>query len=93
MASIPQVFISHSSMDTWIAKQIATLIGQCGATCFLDEADVQIGDDFEDKIREAANASGELLVLLTPWAIERPYIWLEMGVFWEEAHCWRFTWH
>jgi hypothetical protein len=81
-SSAHQVFISHSSTDTWIAKQIANYIGDCGAACFLDESSVQIGDDFEEKIREAASASGELLVLLTPWAVDRPYIWLEMGAFW-----------
>ena len=48
----------------------------------MDESNVQIGDDFEEKIREAANASDELLVLLTPWAIDRPYIWVELGAFW-----------
>jgi hypothetical protein len=82
MSSTHQVFISHSSTDTWVARQIGKYIGDCGAACFLDESSIQIGDDFEEKIREAANASGELLVLLTPWAVNRPYIWLEMGVFW-----------
>ena len=40
------------------------------------------GDDFEERIIAAANSSSELLVLLTPWATTRPYIWLEMGLFW-----------
>ena len=82
VSSSHQVFISHSSTDTWVARQIANYICTCGASCFLDESNVQIGDDFEEKIREAANASNELLVLLTPWAIDRPYVWLEMGAFW-----------
>lgn len=79
---LPQVFISHSSIDTWVARQIATYIEQCGATFFLDEADIKHGDDFEEVIRKAAHASTELLVLLTPWSTTRPYIWLEMGIFW-----------
>src|ERR1043166_2290014 len=82
MSSTHQVFISHSSTDTWVARQIANYIAACGASCFLDESNVQIGDDLEEKIREAANASDELLVLLTPWAIDRPYIWVELGAFW-----------
>lgn len=48
----------------------------------MDKADIDQGDDFEEKIREAAQASNELLVLLTPWSIQRPYIWLELGLFW-----------
>jgi hypothetical protein len=34
------VFVSHSSADTWVAKQIAREIEACGATPFLDEAQV-----------------------------------------------------
>ena len=40
------------------------------------------GDDFEERILEAVRASDELLVLLTPWSIKRPYIWLEIGAVW-----------
>ncbi len=77
-----QVFVSHSSMDTWVAKQIANKIKRCGAGYFLDEADLARGDDFEKKIRQAAKASREMIVLLTPWAFSRPFIWLEIGAFW-----------
>ena len=80
----PQVFISHSSKDTWVARQIADRISACGAGTFLDEADVAYGDDFDDKIIAAADHSIELLVLLTPWALTRPYIWIEIGLFLNE---------
>jgi len=82
VADAPLVFISHSSADTWVAKQIAERIRACGAEVFLDEADIAHGDDFDQKIVQAAKAASELLVLLTPWATNRPYIWLEIGVFW-----------
>lgn len=80
-----QVFISHSSVDTWVARQIAHSVEERGATYFLDEADMEYGDDFEDKILAAVRASQELLVLLTPWAIKRPYIWLEIGAIWGQG--------
>ncbi len=53
-----------------------------GGETFLDEADIEYGDDFEDRILAAARDSKELLVLLTPWALKRPYIWLEIGAVW-----------
>ncbi len=53
-----------------------------GAKTFLDEADIEYGDDFEERILQAVRASQELLVLLTPWALRRPYIWLEIGAIW-----------
>ena len=77
-----QVFISHSSEDTWVARQISQIIKGFGASTFLDEADIEYGDDFEDRILEAARNSQEMLVLLTPWALKRPYIWLEIGAVW-----------
>ncbi len=79
------MFISHSSDDTWVARQIARAVEECGATYFLDEADTEYGDDFEDKILAAVRASRELLVLLTPWSIKRPYIWLEIGAIWGQG--------
>jgi hypothetical protein len=77
-----QVFISHASTDTWVARQIAAHIRARGAVTFLDEADIQHGDDIEERIYQAAGNSRELLVLLTPWAVTRPYIWMEIGLFW-----------
>jgi hypothetical protein len=76
------VFISHSSIDTWVARQVARYVEALGASTFLDEADIEFGDDFEERILDAARASDELLVLLTPWALRRPYIWLEIGAVW-----------
>lgn len=77
-----QVFLSHASADEWVAKQLAKRLRACGAKCFLDAADLDHGDDFDAKLVKAARASRELLVLLTPWAIERPFVWLEVGAFW-----------
>lgn len=76
------VFISHSGIDTWVAKQIAREISSCGATPFLDEANIEKGEIFEEEIRDVLNRADELLVLLTPWALDRPYIWSEVGVAW-----------
>jgi len=79
-----RVFISHSSKDRWVAKQIREQIIRCGGSTFLDETDIDHGDDFDEKIVSAADECGELLVLLTPWSTQRPYIWLEMGLFWQK---------
>jgi hypothetical protein len=76
------VFVSHSSRDTWVAKQIAAQISKCGARPFLDEADIEVGDDFEREILEFLEKADELVVLMTPWALERPYVWAELGAAW-----------
>ncbi|MGA7217485.1 MAG: toll/interleukin-1 receptor domain-containing protein [Candidatus Sulfotelmatobacter sp.] len=76
------VFVSHSSRDTWVAKQIAREIRACGAIPFLDEADIETGAEFEDAILAFLSKAHELAVLLTPWALDRPYIWAEIGAAW-----------
>jgi hypothetical protein len=76
------IFISHSGEDTWIARQIAKEIDSRGAKPFLDEADVDVGAEFEEDIREFLDKADELLVLVTPWSLERPYVWAEIGAAW-----------
>lgn len=76
------VFLSHSGKDTWVATQIARELVACGARVFLDQAEIEIGANFEEKIITALNQADELLVLLTPWALDHPYIWSELGVAW-----------
>lgn len=76
------VFVSHGGADTWVARQVARAISDCGATPFLDEAQVDVGIDFEDEILAFLEKADELVVLLTPWALERPYVWAEIGAAW-----------
>jgi TIR domain-containing protein len=76
------VFVSHSARDTWVARQIAREITRCGARPFLDEAEIDVGSDFEDEILEFLDKADELVVLMTPWALDRPYVLAELGAAW-----------
>jgi hypothetical protein len=76
-----RIFISHSSKDSWVARQIGAEIRRRGAETFLDETDIAHGDDFEEAILKAEETCSELLVLLTPWSLKRTWVWLEIGFF------------
>ena len=76
------VFISHSSTDAWVSRQIARHVEESGATAFLDEAGIDVGEDFEERILGALANAKELLVLLTPWSLSRSYVWAEIGAAW-----------
>ena len=76
------VFISHSGEDTWVARQIAKAVIETGAKAFLDEADIEIGAEFEEDILEFLEKADELVILFTPWALQRPYVWAEIGAAW-----------
>jgi hypothetical protein len=76
------VFISHGGEDTWIAQQIAREVTSRGARPFLDRADIDIGAEFEEDILRFLDQANELIVLFTPWSLERPYVWMEIGAAW-----------
>lgn len=65
-----------------MARQLAQEIASCGAQPFLDEADVDVGAEFEEDIRGFLEKTDELVVLFTPWALTRPYVWAEIGAAW-----------
>ncbi|MBL8877656.1 MAG: toll/interleukin-1 receptor domain-containing protein [Phycisphaerales bacterium] len=77
-----RVFLSHAATDSWVARQLRRSMIEQGAAVFLDEASIAIGADFEQKIRQSLRRSNELVVLLTPWALERHYVWVEIGAAW-----------
>ena len=56
-------------------------IRELGALTFLDCEHLEPGDDFEEKIIENAQECSEILVLCTPVASERKYVWMEIGMF------------
>lgn len=63
-----------------MAEQIARCIqAECGAETFLDAFDIAKGDDFEDRIFDTLPTCRELVVLLTPWSVDRNWVWVEIG--------------
>lgn len=76
------VFISHSSKDRWIAGQIARLIEDRGAQTFLDEKDIQGGDVIPQVLQKNIQKCDELLVLMSQYSVERPWVLLEIGAAW-----------
>lgn len=76
------VFISHGGEDTWVAQKIANDVSELGGRSFLDRANVEIGAEFEDRIRDFLDRTHELIVLFTPWSLDRPYVWMEIGIAW-----------
>jgi hypothetical protein len=76
------VFISHGWHDRWIAKQIARLISDVGATPFIDFFDIKRGDRIEPEIQRGLAEANELVALLTPWSVDRNWVWAEIAAAW-----------
>jgi hypothetical protein len=80
------VFISHASKDRWIAKQMAAIIERKakrhGVRTFLDEVDLVGGDRIPATIKATLHACGEFVILLSPQAITRQWVLVELGGAW-----------
>lgn len=80
-----KVFVSHGSHDTWVAGQLAKEIRACGAEAFLDESSIPKGANFKTLVRTAIADSQEFLALLTPWSVDRTWLWTELGAAWGQG--------
>jgi len=77
-----RVFVSHDWSDRWVARQMARCISDAGAQPFVDIFDIEKGDRFEERIREELAECQELVALLTPWSVDRNWVWTEMASAW-----------
>src|SRR5687768_5483964 len=77
-----QVFVSHATADKWIATTFCEKIEMIGASTFRDDRDIDGGDDIPEAIRSQIKQSRELVVLLTPKSVDRPWVLLEVGAAW-----------
>lgn len=78
-----QVLVSHGGGDEFVACHMAKDIEACGVRAFIDQRDIPHGADFPLRIRDAMRASRELLVLFTPETLDRPWVWIELGLAFE----------
>lgn len=78
------VFLSHARARNRVLE-IASGIRGTGARVFVDEIGIETGDEFEKRILRALKHSDELCVLLTPWSVQRPYVWMEIGAAWQRG--------
>src|SRR5437588_12649913 len=73
------VFVSHSSVDAWIAKVMVEKIEALGADCWLDEKDLGGGDVIVEDIRRGINACDEALILISPNSVKSKWVPFEIG--------------
>lgn len=75
-----RIFFSHGGDDTFVVKEfLKPKVEESGATVFLDSGRLEYGDDFRQTILNELALTDELLVLLTPSSILRPWVIAEIG--------------
>ncbi|HEX6114515.1 MAG TPA: toll/interleukin-1 receptor domain-containing protein [Geminicoccaceae bacterium] len=77
------VFISHSTKDRWIARQMASIIEsrgrRYGIGTFLDERDIEGGDSIPETILAKLRDCQEFVILLSPQSVTRQWVLVELG--------------
>jgi hypothetical protein len=81
-ANVYSVFVSHATADKWIAMTLCEKIDAVGAKTFRDDRDISGGDAIPEAIRRALVRSAELVVLITPASVNRPWVLIEIGAMW-----------
>jgi hypothetical protein len=80
------IFISHSSKNRWIAREMARTIARrakrYGVRVFLDEVDLEGGDRIPATIKANLRACEEFVILLSRNSIARQWVLAELGGAW-----------
>jgi len=74
-----KIFISHSSHDKWIARQIAVQLSDRGHETFFDEKDIDTGESIDRALQENLAACDELIILISPSALKSHWVFIEIG--------------
>ena len=77
-----RIFVSHSTADKWLATIVCEKLEAAGADTFRDDRDIDGGDDIPERLRQEIIRSKELVVLITPESVNRPWVLLEVGGAW-----------
>jgi hypothetical protein len=69
-----QVFISYSSRDRVEALKVKALVDELGHDGWMDVFDIRAGSALSAELEQKVKASGALLLLLSPFAVESPWV-------------------
>lgn len=61
---------------------MARLVADVGAKPVIDIFDIKKGDRIDERIREELPRCDELVALLTPWSVDRNWVWAEIAAAW-----------
>ncbi len=72
------IFISHSSADATVAKEMCTFIENNNATCFIAPRDIRSGKEYAEEIINGINAADAMILIMTEKANKSPHVLREV---------------
>src|SRR5436189_3142420 len=77
-----KVFISHSTLDKFMARKIDEMLQAVGVSTFRDDRDLDGGDRIPDEIRREIASASELVVIWTTQTLTSEWVRQEVGAAW-----------
>jgi len=77
---ITSVFLCHNHADKPFVKKLARDLDSHSVKCWLDEAEMKIGDSLIQKIREGIDNVDFFAIILSPNSINAPWVLKELDV-------------
>ena len=84
-----KLFISHCGFDHEVAELLNLKFSDIpGISCYLQAIDIYPGDDWQKRIKNAAKECDEIVLLMTPEYLKRPWFYSEWAIFWFQEKPW-----
>jgi hypothetical protein len=75
---VGHIFVSHSSADNAVAKDVVGYLERHGQKCWLASRDVDVGDDYSSQIVRAIDRSDHVIVIVSAAANDSRHVRLEV---------------
>lgn len=73
-----KVFISHSSSDKKFVRTLKYCLSENGIDTFLDEDELNLGDNLLSKLESALDKTSHLVIILSPASVDSEWVKLEL---------------
>lgn len=77
---LPSIFLCHSSVDKTFVRRLAGDLDNQGIACWIDEAEIKIGESLIEKIRSGIDKMDYLAAVLSPDSVASPWVQRELDV-------------
>ncbi|MFZ2807531.1 MAG: toll/interleukin-1 receptor domain-containing protein [Desulfosalsimonadaceae bacterium] len=74
------IFLSHTAADKPFVRKLGRDLSNHGIRCWLDEAEIKVGESLIEKIRQGIDEVDYLAVILSPRSVVSPWVQREVDV-------------
>lgn len=78
--NMTSVFLSHNSQDKPFVRRLANDLDAHGVKCWIDEAEIKVGDSLIEKIRQGLDSMSYVAVVLSPNSVNSAWVQKEVDV-------------